>query len=175
MAAVVETPLGRDSPDGLPPLRQFIAGTCQATNSDAHGLSSGVERPVDRADRQAMCTSDRARAQMFIKKVLLDEPVDGIAQRRSRPQAIIIIITTTQPASQHQFSRPAPPPLLSRPVEDCERCSALAGVRNLGLDDPGPGRPDSHCNFGGMGESFRCPWRSRLARPRAGRACQSMP
>ena len=98
MAAVVETPLGRDSPDGLPPLRQFIAGTCQATNSDAHGLSSGVERPVDRADRQAMCTSDRARAQMFIKKVLLDEPVDGIAQRRSRPQAIIII-TTTQPAS----------------------------------------------------------------------------
>ena len=41
--------------------------------------------------------------------------------------------------------------LLSRPVEDCERCSALAGVRNLGLDDPGPGRPDSHCNFGGVG------------------------
>ena len=41
-----------------------------------------------------------------------------------------------------------PPPQLSRPVEDCERCSALAGVRNLGLDDPGPGRPDSHCNFG---------------------------
>ena len=40
---------------------------------------------------------------------------------------------------------------LSRPVEDCERCPALAGVRNLGLDDPGPGRPDSHCNFGGVG------------------------
>ena len=88
MAAVGETPLGRDSPDGLPQLRQFIAGACQATNSDgfAHGLSSGVERPVDRADRQAMCTSDRARAQMFIKKVLLDEPVDGIAQRRSAPR-----------------------------------------------------------------------------------------
>ena len=33
-----------------------------------------------------MCTSDRARAQMFIKKVLLDEPVDGIAQRRSAPR-----------------------------------------------------------------------------------------
>ena len=26
--------------------------------------------------------------------------------------------------------------LLSRPVEDCEGCPALAGVRNLGLDDP---------------------------------------
>jgi len=43
-------------------LRQFIAGACQATNSDgfAHGLSSGVERPVDRADRQAMCTRPRS-------------------------------------------------------------------------------------------------------------------
>ena len=38
--------------------------------------------------------------------------------------------------------------LLSRPVEDCEGCPALAGVRNLGLDDPSAGRPDSHCNFG---------------------------
>jgi len=62
VAAVVEIPLGRESPDGLPPLRQFIAGACQATNSDgfAHGLSSGVERPVDRADRQAMCTRPRS-------------------------------------------------------------------------------------------------------------------
>jgi hypothetical protein len=37
---------------------------------------------------------------------------------------------------------------LSRPVEDCEGCPTLAGVRNLGLDDPSAGRPDSHCNFG---------------------------
>ena len=28
------------------------------------------------------------------------------------------------------------------------RCPALAGVRNLGLDDPSAGRPDSHCNSG---------------------------
>ena len=26
---------------------------------------------------------------------------------------------------------------------------ALAGVRNVGLDDPSAGRPVSHCNFGG--------------------------
>jgi hypothetical protein len=39
-------------------------------------------------------------------------------------------------------------PLLSRPLEDCAECPALAGVRNLGLDDPSPGRPDSPCNFG---------------------------
>ena len=37
---------------------------------------------------------------------------------------------------------------LSRPVEDCKGCRALAGVRNVGLDDPRAGRPDSHCNFG---------------------------
>jgi hypothetical protein len=37
---------------------------------------------------------------------------------------------------------------LSRPVEDCEGCPAHAGVRNLGLDDPSAGRPDSHCNSG---------------------------
>ena len=37
---------------------------------------------------------------------------------------------------------------MSRPVEDCDGCPALAGVRNLGLDDPSAGRPDLHCNFG---------------------------
>ena len=39
-------------------------------------------------------------------------------------------------------------PSLSRPVEDCKGCRALAGVRNAGLDDPRAGRPDAHCNFG---------------------------
>jgi hypothetical protein len=37
---------------------------------------------------------------------------------------------------------------MSRPLEDCEGCPALAGVRNLGLDDPSAGCPDSHCNSG---------------------------
>jgi hypothetical protein len=37
---------------------------------------------------------------------------------------------------------------VSRPVEDCEECPALAGVRNLGLDDPSADRPIKHCNFG---------------------------
>ena len=37
---------------------------------------------------------------------------------------------------------------MSRPVEDCEECPALAGVRNLGLDDPSADRPIKHCNFG---------------------------
>jgi hypothetical protein len=39
---------------------------------------------------------------------------------------------------------------LSRPVEDCAECPALAGVRKLALNDPSPDRPDSHCNFGGV-------------------------
>ena len=42
----------------------------------------------------------------------------------------------------------APPSPLSRPLEDCEGCPVLAGVRNLGLDDPSAGRSDLHCNFG---------------------------
>ena len=37
---------------------------------------------------------------------------------------------------------------MSRSVEGCVQCRALAGVRNLDLDDPSSGRPDSHCNFG---------------------------
>jgi len=37
---------------------------------------------------------------------------------------------------------------MSRSVEGCVQCRALAGVRNLDLDDPGRDRPDSHCNFG---------------------------
>ena len=37
---------------------------------------------------------------------------------------------------------------LSRPVEDCEECPALAGVRKLNLNDPSADRPITHCNFG---------------------------
>ena len=36
---------------------------------------------------------------------------------------------------------------LSRPVEHCEGCPVLAGVRNLYLDDPAVSCPDLHCNF----------------------------
>ena len=38
---------------------------------------------------------------------------------------------------------------MSRPVEDCDGCPALAPIRSLGLDDPSSGRPDLQCNFGG--------------------------
>jgi hypothetical protein len=44
---------------------------------------------------------------------------------------------------------PNPPPTkMSCPVEDCDRCRALAGVRNLCLDNLNAGRPDLHCTFG---------------------------
>ena len=65
--------------------------------------------------------------------------------------------TTARPSLVHQRPQtgtdpkshdpPASPPL-SRPLEDCEGCPALAGVRNLGLDDPSAGCSDSHCNSG---------------------------
>ena len=54
----------------------------------------------------------------------------------------------TTPCPHTSKTVPSPPPLLSRPVEDCEGCPPLAGARNLGLDDPRAVRPDSHCNFG---------------------------
>ena len=56
--------------------------------------------------------------------------------------------TSTAPAPSPPHRCRTNQPALSRPVEDCEGCPALAGVRNLGLDDPSAGRPDSHCNFG---------------------------
>src|SRR6476620_4539055 len=52
----------------------------------------------------------------------------------------------TEPTSQQQQT--AKKTSLSRPVEDCEGCPALARIRSLGLDDPSAGRPDLHCNFG---------------------------
>jgi hypothetical protein len=64
------------------------------------------------------------------------------------------------------ISLPHPSPLaspLSRPVEDCDGYPALAGARNLALDDPSAGRPDSHCNF--ATEPSGCVER-RQARPR---------
>ena len=42
--------------------------------------------------------------------------------------------------------------VVSRPVEDCDECPTRAGVRKLGLDEPSPGHPDLHCNFGGVGQ-----------------------
>jgi hypothetical protein len=57
--------------------------------------------------------------------------------------------------------------VLSRPVEDCEGCPALAGIRNVGLDTPSAGRPDSLCNFGGVGawRRSRIHHRDHLRRP----------
>jgi len=37
---------------------------------------------------------------------------------------------------------------MSRPVKTARNAPRLLGFRNLGLDDPSPGRPDSPCNFG---------------------------
>ena len=42
----------------------------------------------------------------------------------------------TTPFPHTSVSAPSP---LSRPLEDCEGCPVLAGVRNLGLDDPSAG------------------------------------
>ena len=52
-------------------------------------------------------------------------------------------------------------PFLSRPLEDCEGCPALAGVRNLRLDDPSAGCSDLHRNFG-----VRSIWARRAAAAR---------
>ena len=54
----------------------------------------------------------------------------------------------TAPCPHTSVTAPPSSLLLSRPVEDCEGCPTLAGVRNLGLDDPSAGRPGLHCNFG---------------------------
>jgi hypothetical protein len=91
-----------------------------------------------------------------------------IATARTRPPGTVeggVTFVDTPTLLADRTSSPSTPPLppqtnpelrnlhpnrtfLSRPVEDCEGCPALAGVRNLGLDDPSAGRPDSHCNSG---------------------------
>jgi hypothetical protein len=67
------------------------------------------------------------------------------------PTSLINIARPSSPAqavSPHRAHSPTTHPnsnqdtFLSRPVEDCDGCAALAGVRNLGLDDPSAGRPD---------------------------------
>jgi hypothetical protein len=54
---------------------------------------------------------------------------------------------------------------LSRPVEVCDRCLALAGVRHLRLDDRRAIRPDLPCDFGAASHSAR-------RDPLIGRGCQ---
>jgi hypothetical protein len=58
---------------------------------------------------------------------------------------------------------------LSRPLEDCEGCPVLAGVRNLGLDESQRRCSDLHCNFGvrsSRAASSGCSAQSRV--PQAG-------
>jgi hypothetical protein len=66
-----------------------------------------------------------------------------VMQRRRQVNCELV---TPQQVEQHR--QDCDRVIMSRPVEDCAECPALAGVRNLGLDDPSPGRPDSPCNFG---------------------------
>jgi hypothetical protein len=79
--------------------------------------------------------------------------VSGSLLPESFPNRILLWIHHIHPirchhiAPTHLQNRP-PSSSLSRPVEDCEECPALAGVRNLGLDDPSADRPIKHCNFG---------------------------
>ena len=88
-------------------------------------------------------------------------PHSGSARESSLPAGPAPRLQNPQPMSELRnhprkltpnsatFTRTGhPPATMSRPVEDCEGCPALAGVRNLGLDDPSAGRPDSHCNSG---------------------------
>ena len=66
----------------------------------------------------------------------------------SQPKLPVDSPHSPHPPPPHRAHTPPKPSHLSRPVEDCEGSPGLVGVRNLGLDDPSPGRPDSPCNFG---------------------------
>ena len=59
-----------------------------------------------------------------------------------RPNPIPVILTASnphQPSHSHTLPLPSPKTQLSRPRENCEGYPVLAGVRNLGLDDPSAG------------------------------------
>ena len=58
------------------------------------------------------------------------------------------ILTSPAIPTPSRFTSPKTQQQPSRPLENCEGCSVLAGVRNLGLDDPSAGCSDLHCNFG---------------------------
>src|SRR6202008_2855645 len=62
----------------------------------------------------------------------------------------------TSSTSATYVRTPQPPPQTNPELRNLtrtghRRCPALAGVRNVVLDDPSGGRPDSHCNFGRVG------------------------
>ena len=84
---------------------------------------------------------------------------NDVIDQQSRPQTKPIPAATrnvhldnaTSGATFTRTVQPSPgqdTPILSRPLEDCEGCPALAGVRNLGRDGPSAGCSDLHRNFG---------------------------
>jgi hypothetical protein len=96
-----------------------------------------------------------------VKGMKPDAPTIGIARRWRRPvRHSSSVAATTSIQCGFAPHRPRSTHLLhsgvSRPLEDCEGCPALAGVRNLGLDDPSAGCSDLHCNFGGGGRRPVC-------------------
>jgi hypothetical protein len=69
-------------------------------------------------------------------------PDHHYSQLRSIPIPVILtaqILTSPAIPTPSRFTSPKTQQQLSRPLENCEGCSVLAGVRNLGLDDPSAG------------------------------------
>ena len=69
-------------------------------------------------------------------------PDHHFSQLRSIPIPVILtaqILTSPAIPTPSRFTSPKTQQQLSRPLENCAGCPALAGVRNLGLDDPSAG------------------------------------
>ena len=110
----------------------------------------------------AACAARRARCTSF--------PLLPVIPRQTPGLPPSLPFRTTPPPKPAPISPPFPrfpqfPHRLSRPVEDREGCPALAGVRNLCLDDPSAGRPDRHCNFSDRSIQARRATAARSASP----------
>ena len=69
-------------------------------------------------------------------------PDHHYSQLRSIPIPVILtaqILTSPAIPTPSRFTSPKTQQQLSRPLENCAGCPVLAGVRNLGLDDPSAG------------------------------------
>ncbi len=126
----------------MPPCRRRCPGTAGPV---AHSLWPERPAPHDEPDFSTGCSPWPHPTTALTRPTTTTA---RFAQTQLPSFSLPQILTSPAIPTPSRFTSPKTQQQPSRPLENCEGCSVLAGVRNLGLDDPSAGCSDLHCNFG---------------------------
>ena len=129
---------------GVSPARIYTAPTTRRSAPGAARRTRHLRRRSRTPDPPATPTRPRGPHSGSARESSLPA---GPAPRLQNPQPMSELRNHPRKLTPNSATFTRTGQILSRPVEHCEGCPVLAGVRNLYLDDPAVSRPDLHCNF----------------------------